>query len=201
VHRGFVVLATNVRGSTGYGRYYAGLDDVRLRPDSVTDLAHAHRYLVEERIAEPNRIAVMGGSYGGFMVLAALTRFPDLWAAGVEFYGVANFITMLQTTGPWRRKHRSAEYGDLERDRDFLIEISPINHVDRIVAPLFVAQGMTDPRVPPSESEQVVESLKHRNRPVEYLTFPDEGHGFVKLKNRIAVYTRVAAFLEKHLQD
>ncbi|MBI1775272.1 MAG: S9 family peptidase [Proteobacteria bacterium] len=199
VHRGFVVLATNVRGSTGYGRHYAGLDDIRLRPDSVTDLAYAHRYLVEAQIAQAKRIAVMGGSYGGFMVLAAVTRFPDLWAAGVEFYGVANFITMLQTTGPWRRKHRSAEYGDLNRDRDFLTEISPINHIDRILAPLFVAQGLTDPRVPPSESEQVVAGLKNRNRPVEYLTFPDEGHGFVKLKNRITVYSRVAGFLDKHL--
>ena len=128
------MLAPNVRGSTGYGYTYQSLDDVRLRMDSVADLRHAVRWLREQGIADPRRIAVMGGSYGGFMVLAALTTYPDLWAAGVDIVGIANFVTFLENTGPWRRKLREAEYGSLEHDRDFLEAISPIHHVDRITA-------------------------------------------------------------------
>lgn len=199
VQRGYAVLATNVRGSSGYGRSYMALDDVRLRMDSVKDLRHAALWLQNRADINSRRIAVMGGSYGGFMVLAAVSHYPDLWAAAVDFYGVVNFQTLLANTGPWRRKHRAAEYGDPVKDAEFLRRISPIHHADNITAPLFVAQGLRDPRVPPSESEQIVNSLRARGRPVEYLTFADEGHGFVKRANRIAVYQAVAAFLDRHL--
>jgi dipeptidyl aminopeptidase/acylaminoacyl peptidase len=197
IARGYAVMATNVRGSSGYGRAYLALDDVRKRPDSVADLAHAHRWLGQQGDIDGRRIAVMGGSYGGFMVLAAITRYPELWAAAVDFYGIANWLTMLANTGPWRRKQRAKEYGDPERDRDFLIELSPLTHVNEIRCPLLVAQGMTDPRVPPSESEQIVAAVKARNVPCEYVTFADEGHGFVKLKNRLTVYGAVADFLDR----
>ena len=197
IARGYAVMATNVRGSSGYGRAYLALDDVRKRPDTVTDLAHANAWLSRHPDIDGRRIAVMGQSYGGFMVLAAITMYPDLWAAGVDFYGIANWLTMLANTGPWRRKQRAKEYGDPEQDRDFLIGLSPLTHVNEIKCPLLVAQGLTDPRVPPSESEQIVKAVKARNVPCEYVTFPDEGHGFVKLHNRLTVHGAVADFLDR----
>ena len=198
---GYAVFVPNVRGSTGYGYEYQSLDDVRLRMDSVADLQHAVYYLRESGIANPHRIAIMGGSYGGFMVLSALTTYPDLWAAGVDIVGVANFVTFLENTGPWRRKNRESEYGSLENDREFLEKISPINSIDRITAPLFVVHGANDPRVPVGEAEQVVAALRKRNVPVEYLRFADEGHGLIKRANRLVAYPAIARFLDEHVKD
>jgi dipeptidyl aminopeptidase/acylaminoacyl peptidase len=198
---GFAVLAPNVRGSSGYGKTYVHLDDVRLRMDSVADLAHAVYWLRQTGRVDPQRIAVYGGSYGGFMVLAALANYPDLWAAGVDLVGVANFVTFLQNTGPWRRHLREAEYGSLEHDRDFLEEISPINKVDRIRAPLLVIHGANDPRVPIGEAEQMVAKLRSLGRTVEFLRLEDEGHQIAKLKNKLLVYPLVADFLQRHLMD
>ena len=198
--RGYAVFVPNVRGSTGYGYEYQSLDDVRLRMDSVKDLRYAVRWLSESGIADPKRIAVFGGSYGGFMVLSAVTTYPDLWAAGVDIVGIANFVTFLENTGPWRRKLRESEYGSLENDRAFLEEISPIRSVDKITAPLFVVHGANDPRVPIGEAEQIVAALKRRNVPVEYLRFEDEGHGIVKRANRLVVYPAIARFLDKHMK-
>jgi dipeptidyl aminopeptidase/acylaminoacyl peptidase len=201
VARGYGVLKPNVRGSTGYGYHYQSLDDVRLRMDSVADLQHAALWLAASGTADPRRIAVMGGSYGGFMVLAALTTYPDLWAAGVDIVGIANFVTFLENTGPWRRKLREAEYGSLEHDRDFLVSISPLHHVDRITAPLFVVHGANDPRVPVGEAEQIVAALRARGLPVEYLRFEDEGHGLIKRANRLVAYPAIARFLDKHVRN
>ena len=201
VARGYAVLKPNVRGSTGYGYEYQSLDDVRLRMDSVADLQHAVFWLRESGIADSKRIAVMGGSYGGFMVLSAITTYPDLWAAAVDIVGIANFVTFLENTGPWRRKLREAEYGSLERDREFLEQISPIRHVDRIVAPLFVVHGANDPRVPVGEAEQVVAALRSRNVPVEYMRFEDEGHGLVKRANRLVAYPAIARFLDAYMDQ
>ncbi len=198
---GYGVLAPNVRGSTGYGYEYQSLDDVRLRMDSVADLQYAVTWLSESGVADPRRIAVMGGSYGGFMVLSAVTTYPGLWAAGVDIVGIANFVTFLENTGPWRRKLREAEYGSLENDRDFLERISPIRAVDRIVAPLFVVHGANDPRVPVGEAEQIVTALRSRNVPVEYLRFEDEGHGLVKRANRLIAYPAIARFLDEHVRN
>ncbi|MBC8446904.1 MAG: S9 family peptidase [Chloroflexi bacterium] len=199
IHRGYAVLAPNVRGSTGYGLTYTHLDDVEKRMDSVADLAYAALWLAESGVADPQRIGVMGGSYGGFMVLAALTAYPDLWAAGVDIVGIANFVTFLENTGPWRRHLREAEYGSLAHDRALLESISPLHHVDKIRAPLLVIHGANDPRVPIGEAEQIVEALRARSVPVEYLRYEDEGHGLVKLKNRLDAYPRVAEFLDRHL--
>ena len=201
VGSGFAVLATNVRGSTGYGHEYQSLDDVRLRMDSVADLPPAARWLAEQGIADAKRIAVMGRSYGGFMVLAAITSYPEVWAASVELVGIANFVTFLERTGPWRRKLREAEYGSLEHDRDFLEEISPIHKVDRIVAPLFVSHGANDPRVPIGETEQIVAALRRRNVPVEYLRFEDEGHQYTKRATNLIVYPAIVRFLDKYLRE
>ncbi len=198
-HRGYGVLATNVRGSTGYGTSFSHLDDVEHRMDAVADLQYAVHWLTDAGGADPDRIAVMGGSYGGFMVLAALTTYPHLWAAGVDIVGIANFVTFLENTGPWRRHLREAEYGSLERDRELLTAISPIHKVDRITAPVMVIHGANDPRVPVSEAEQIVERLRARNHPVAYLRYEDEGHGLVKLANKLDAYPRIADFLARHL--
>ncbi len=196
VAQGYAVLEPNVRGSTGYGYAYQSLDDVRQRMDSVADLQHAALWLQKSGIAEPQRIVVMGGSYGGFMVLSAVTTFPHLWAAAVDIVGIANFVTFLENTGPWRRKLRESEYGSLAHDRDFLESISPIRHVEDITAPLFVIHGANDPRVPIGEAEQIVAALRARGVPVEYLRFEDEGHGLSKRANKLVAYPAVARFLE-----
>lgn len=176
-----------------------GLDDVRKRMDSVRDIREGVRWLRENRHVKPEQFAVMGGSYGGFMVLANLAEYPDLWAAGVCRVGIANFISFLENTGPWRRNVREAEYGSLDEDRDFLRRISPTSNADRIQAPLMVIHGENDPRVPVEEAERIVESLKGRQVPVEKLIFPDEGHGIARRENRIRAYRNVDRFLRRHV--
>jgi dipeptidyl aminopeptidase/acylaminoacyl peptidase len=201
VSTGYAVLAPNVRGSTGYGKTYVHLDNVEKRLDSVADLAQAVYWLHKQSGVEAKRIAVYGGSYGGFMVLAALTTYPDLWAAGVDIVGISNFVTFLENTGAYRRSAREAEYGSLEHNREFLTRISPIHHVDKIRAPLMVIHGANDPRVPLGEAEQMVKALRAREVPVEFLVYADEGHGLVKLDNKLDAYAKIAAFLDRHLSQ
>jgi dipeptidyl aminopeptidase/acylaminoacyl peptidase len=198
LHRGYAVFFPNVRGSTGYGKAYTHLDDVELRMDSVKDLAHAAYWLREKG---HQRVAVMGGSYGGFMVLAALTEYPELWTAGVDIVGVANLVTFLDNTGSYRRALREVEYGSLSRDRDFLESISPIHKAENIEAPLMVIHGKNDPRVPIGEAEQIVEKVRKNGGTVEYLLYEDEGHGLAKLKNRLDAYPKIATFLDEHLDQ
>jgi dipeptidyl aminopeptidase/acylaminoacyl peptidase len=198
VSRGYAVFEPNVRGSSGYGKEYTHLDDVRDRMDSVQDVRAAVDWLHGQPAVDPDRIVALGGSYGGFMVLAALTEYPDLWAAGVDVVGIANFVTFLENTGVWRRELREAEYGSLKDDRAFLESISPINNIDAIAAPLFVLHGANDPRVPVGEAEQIAEEASE-HVPVEKLVFEDEGHGISKLENRVEAYTRVVEFLDEHV--
>jgi dipeptidyl aminopeptidase/acylaminoacyl peptidase len=199
VHRGYVVLTPNVRGSTGYGKAYAHLDDVELRMDSVADAKAAAEYLAASGLAHPRRIAAMGQSYGGFMVLASLCTYPETWAAGVDLYGIADFVTFLQNTHPHRRAHREAEYGSLARDRAVLERISPLRLAGSIRAPLMAVHGEKDPRVPIGETDQIVAALQARGIPTEFVRLPDEGHGIVKLPNRLRVWPAVADFLDRHL--
>ncbi|MDL5361849.1 S9 family peptidase [Halalkalicoccus sp. NIPERK01] len=196
--RGYAYFEPNVRGSSGYGREYTHLDDVERRMDSVADIRAGVEWLHERSEIDPNRVVALGGSYGGFMVLAALTQYPDLWAAGIDIVGIANFVTFLENTGDWRRELREAEYGSLEHDREFLESVSPINTIDSIEAPLFVLHGENDPRVPVGEAEQIAERASE-HVPVETLIFEDEGHGFTKLENRIEAYTKIAAFLDEYV--
>ncbi|WP_336345538.1 S9 family peptidase [Halalkalicoccus ordinarius] len=196
--RGYAYFEPNVRGSSGYGREYTHLDDVEKRMDSVADIEAGVEWLHDHPLVDDDRIVAMGGSYGGFMVLAAMTEYPELWAAGIDVVGIANFVTFLENTGDWRRELREAEYGSLEEDREFLESISPINTVDRIEAPLFVLHGANDPRVPVGEAEQIADRAAE-HVPVETLIFEDEGHGFTKLENRIEAYTRIADFLDRHV--
>jgi dipeptidyl aminopeptidase/acylaminoacyl peptidase len=199
VGRGFVVVVPNVRGSAGYGREYLHADDVEKRLDSVKDLAAVARWTKAQPGVDPGAVGVLGGSYGGYMVLAALTEFPDEFAAGVSIVGIANFVTFLERTGAWRRALREAEYGSLEKDRALLEAISPLAKADRITAPLMLIQGANDPRVPASEAEQMAAAIRARGGKVEYLLYADEGHGLSKLANRLDAYPKMAAFLEKYL--
>jgi dipeptidyl aminopeptidase/acylaminoacyl peptidase len=201
IRSGYAVFEPNVRGSSGYGSEYTHLDDVEKRMDSVKDLRAGADWLADHPAVDLDRIAVMGGSYGGFMTLAAMTEYPDLWAAGVDVVGIANFVTFLENTGEWRRELREVEYGSLVEDREFLESISPINRVDRISAPLFVIHGENDPRVPVGEAHQIVEEAREQGVPVRELIFEDEGHGVSKLENRIETYTAVVEFLDEHVRN
>jgi dipeptidyl aminopeptidase/acylaminoacyl peptidase len=198
--RGYAILAPNVRGSTGYGKTYTHLDDVRKREDSVKDLAAAVEWLKTSGGADSRRIAVMGGSYGGYMTLAAVTLYPDLWAAAVDTVGIANFESFLKNTSGYRRKLREVEYGSLEHDLDFLRSISPLAKVERVKSPLMIIAGKNDPRVPYTEAEQMVKALRDRNAVIEYKLFEDEGHGVAKLSNRLIVYPLMVDFLDRYMK-
>ncbi len=200
LNRGYAIFAPNVRGSSGYGTRFMNLDNVRKRMDSVKDLAHGAFWLRDSGRVDPRRMAVYGGSYGGFMVLAAITNYPDLYAAAIDVVGIANFVSFLENTGAYRRAAREAEYGSLAHDREFLRSISPIHQVDKIRTPLLVIHGANDPRVPVGEAEQIVAALRARAVPVEYLRYDDEGHGLVKLSNRLDAYPKMASFLDRHLK-
>ncbi len=197
--QGYALLVPNVRGSTGYGREYMMLDDVERRMDSVADLKAVVEWLHGRPEIAADRIAIYGRSYGGFMVLAALTEYPDLFAAGVDIVGIADWVTFLERTSPWRRAHREREYGSLAQHRDFLRRISPLHKAERIRAPLLVQAGDNDPRVPLYESQQIAERVSASGGTVEFVHYADEGHMFSKLENRIDSFTQMAEFLRRHI--
>jgi dipeptidyl aminopeptidase/acylaminoacyl peptidase len=196
---GYAVAAPNVRGSTGYGKRYEHLDDIEKRLDSVRDLVGLKDWLEREGRFDTDRVVLYGGSYGGYMVLAGLAFHPEHWAAGVDIVGISSLVTFLENTSEWRRAFREREYGYLDRDREFLVQASPMTHVDRIRAPLFVIHGANDPRVPLGEAEQLHRVLTEKGIPCELLVYDDEGHGLAKLHNRLDAYPRAAAFLERVL--
>jgi dipeptidyl aminopeptidase/acylaminoacyl peptidase len=197
---GYAVAAPNVRGSTGYGKTFAHLDDKDKREDSVRDLSEVGKFLAARPDVDSTRIALYGGSYGGYMVLAGLTLYPDQWAAGVDIVGIANFRTFLEQTADYRRATREAEYGSLAKDGALLDKISPIHKLDRIKAPLMVIHGSRDPRVPIGEARQVAEGLQKRGLPVQLMTFEDEGHGLAKRANRLVAYPAIVKFLDEHVR-
>jgi dipeptidyl aminopeptidase/acylaminoacyl peptidase len=195
---GVDVLVPNVRGSAGYGKRWYSLDDVDLRLHSVADLAAIHAWLPDVGL-DPSRSVLWGGSYGGYMVLAGVTMQPDLWAGGVDIVGMSSLVTFLENTSGYRRAYREREYGWLERDRDFLVEASPITHLEHLRAPLFVIHGANDPRVPLSEAEQIKAALDERGVECELKVYPDEGHGLAKRANRLDAYPAAFAFLDRVL--
>jgi dipeptidyl aminopeptidase/acylaminoacyl peptidase len=199
VARGISVFASNVRGSAGFGKEFVNMDNGPLRWNAVKDIRACADFLIRERIADPKRLGIMGGSYGGYMAMAGLTEYPDLFAAGANLFGVVNFETFFAETEPWMAAISKVEYGDPETQADMLRELSPINKVDRVKAPVIVLHGANDTNVPVVEAEQVVENLKQRGVPVEYILFPDEGHGFRKTKNRITSTVALVRWFEKHL--
>jgi len=198
---GVAVLEPNVRGSRGYGKTFLTLDDGRLREDSVRDMAGAIDWIAAQPRLDAQRVLVIGGSYGGYMALAASGRLADRIAGAVSVVGISNFVSFLENTESYRRDLRRAEYGD-ERDpamRAFLQSISPLNLADDIRKPLFVVQGRNDPRVPWTESEQIVRRLQARGLPVWYLLADNEGHGFARRENADFYFAALARFIEQTL--
>ena len=200
--RGLAVLQMNFRGSTGYGRAFweAGFKEWgRSMQDDVTD---GVLWLVEQGIADPKRVGIYGASYGGYAVLAGLAFTPDLYACGVDYVGVSNIFTLLETIPPYWELGRQMLYekiGHPEKDKELLEAASPVFHADRITAPLFVAQGANDPRVKKAESDQIVEALRSRGIEVEYMVKENEGHGFRNEENRFDFYRAMERFLATHL--
>jgi dipeptidyl aminopeptidase/acylaminoacyl peptidase len=195
---GYTVIVPNVRGSVGYGKRWYSLDDVRLRLDSVADLASIHTYLSSLGL-DPRRSALWGGSYGGYMVLAGVAFQPNLWAAGVDIVGISSLVTFLENTAAYRRGVREREYGSLEVDHEFLEMASPLTRINDIEAPLFVIHGANDPRVPVSEAHQLHTALTGNGVECELLIYGDEGHGLAKRANRLDAYPKAFAFLARHL--
>lgn len=198
---GIAVLTPNVRGSSGYGKEYLGLDNGFRREDSVKDIGALLDWIAAQPELDAGRVAVMGGSYGGYMVLASMVHYNDRLRAGIDVVGISNFVTFLRNTKDYRRDLRRVEYGD-ERDpemRRFLEEISPTRHAAKITRPLLIAQGLNDPRVPASESEQMVAEIRRNGNQVWYVLANDEGHGFRKKTNRDYYQAAVVYFLEKFL--
>jgi dipeptidyl aminopeptidase/acylaminoacyl peptidase len=195
LERGWTVLAPNLRGSTGYGRVYASLDDGAGRVDVFADLAALGGWLGARDEVEPAQVALVGQSYGGFVTLAGLARYPEFWCGGVAFYGMADLRTFLRDTAAYRRAHRIAEYGDPTADAELLAELSPLGRADAIRAPVLLAHGLEDPRVASFESRQMAAALEARGQPVEHIEVAAEGHGFAKRANRIEVWRRALAFL------
>ncbi len=198
---GAAVIAPNVRGSFGYGNDYLSLDDGMKREDAVKDIGALLEWVAIQPQLDASRVAVYGGSYGGYMVLAAAVHYSDKLQAAVDVVGISNFVSFLENTQDYRRDLRRQEYGD-ERDpemRAFLQSISPLNHVEKIAVPLLVVQGQNDPRVPVTESEQIVTALRRRGQPVWYMNALNEGHGYERKENRDAYQQAALLFLQRYL--
>lgn len=198
---GIAVLTPNVRGSSGYGKSYLLLDNGFKREDSVKDIGALLDWVGKQPELDASRVAVIGGSYGGYMVLASMTHYNERLRAGIDIVGISNFLTFLTNTKDYRRDLRRAEYGD-DRDpqmRTFLESISPLAHARKITRPMLIAQGANDPRVPQDEAEQMVRSMRAQGGDVWYLLAKDEGHGFAKKANRDYYQNAVILFLQKHL--
>jgi Dipeptidyl aminopeptidases/acylaminoacyl-peptidases len=199
---GIAILDLNFRGSTGYGKTFARLDNQRLRPNAVRDVADAMAWLAEDGRVDASRAAIMGGSYGGYMTNAAVGEFPELFDAGVSFVGVSDWVRALEEASPALKASDRLEYGDITDpdDRAFFRSISPIENVDAIRTPMLFSHGVNDPRDPVTESDRMVRAIRENGIDVVYLRWPDEGHSIRKLGNRIAAYRAVVAFLEDKLE-
>ena len=198
--RGIAVFAPNGRGSSGFGKKFVNLDNGALRENGVKDIKATVDYVVKSGVADPKRIGIMGGSYGGYMVMAGLTEYPELFAAGANLFGITNFETFFKHTQPWMAAISKIEYGNPATEAEMLRKLSPIHRIDRIKAPTIVLHGANDTNVPVIEAEQVVENLKRRGVPVEYVLFSDEGHGWRKTPNRIRSAVSIVKFFETHLK-
>ena len=201
VHNGIALVVPNIHGSTGYGRAW----QVAIHKDwggiDLRDLRAVSEWMTKQADFDQKRLAVYGGSYGGFATLMCVTRIPDLWRCAVDVFGVANLITMLENAQPNWRRFLARWIGDAERDRDKLVERSPITHIENVRCPMLILQGENDPRVPQEESDQVVGRLRALGRRVEYVVYPGEGHGFTKRANAEDAYSRIVKFLTRELLE
>lgn len=201
-NRGYAVLQMNFRGSTGYGKEFwlkGAKEWGKKMQDDITD---GVQWLITEGIADPKRVAIYGGSYGGYATLAGVAFSPDLYCCAVDYVGVSNMFTFMKTIPPYWEPYKAMFYelvGDPVKDSALLAEVSPAFHADKIKAPLFIAQGANDPRVNKAESDQMVEALKKRGIEVEYMVKDDEGHGFANEKNSIDFYKAMESFFARHL--
>ncbi|MEG4090017.1 S9 family peptidase [Microcoleus sp. Pol12B4] len=201
-NRGYAVLQINFRGSTGYGKAFLNAGNREWAAKMHDDLLDGVNWLVETGIAQQDKIAIMGGSYGGYAALVGLTFSPDVFACAVDIVGPSNLITLLQTIPPYWEPRKASLYhrvGNLETEPEFLKSISPLSFVDRIQKPLLIAQGANDPRVKLAESEQIVNAMKQAGKPVEYVLYTDEGHGFARPENRLHFFAIAEEFLAKYL--
>jgi dipeptidyl aminopeptidase/acylaminoacyl peptidase len=203
-NRGYAVLNVNFRGSTGFGKKFINAGDMEWGGKMHDDLVDAVQWAISEKIADPNRIAIIGGSYGGYATLVGLTFTPELFACGVDICGPSNLVTFMNSIPPYwvpmieLFKKRVGDH-TTEEGRQFLLSRSPLTYVDRIRKPLLIGQGANDPRVKQSESDQIVQTMQAKNIPVTYVLFPDEGHGFVRPENRLAFFAVAEVFLAQHL--
>jgi dipeptidyl aminopeptidase/acylaminoacyl peptidase len=202
-NHGYVILAVNNRGSTGYGKSFYIADDRKHGREPLWDCIEAKKYLASLDYVDPDKIGILGGSYGGYMALAALTLKPEEFAVGVDLFGISNWVRTLESVPPYWEGYREALYAEIghpEKDRDMLLTISPLFHADRIVRPLMVLQGANDRRVIKQESDDIVAAVRKNKGTVEYIVFDDEGHGFAKKANQIKGYGAVLTFLNKYLR-
>jgi dipeptidyl aminopeptidase/acylaminoacyl peptidase len=197
---GIAVFAPNVRGSAGFGKKFVNLDNGPLRFNAIRDIKSSVDFVVGQKLADPRRIGIMGGSYGGYMTMAGLTQYPDLFAAGADLYGIVNFETFFEHTEPWMAATSTVEYGDPKTQRDLLRQLSPVHRLDRVKAPVLVLHGANDTNVPVVEAEQVVKALQGRGVPVKYVLFPDEGHGWRKTATQIRSNVLVVEWFRQHLR-
>jgi len=198
---GIAVFAPNVRGSTGFGKRFVNLDNGELRVNAVKDIQSSADYLVANKIGDPKRLGVMGGSYGGYMTMAGLTQYPDLFKAGADLFGIVNFETFFANTEPWMAAISTIEYGDPKTQAAMLRQLSPINKLDQVRAATNVLHGANDTNVPVVGAEQVVNNLKQRAVPVQHVLFPDEGHGWRKVNNRIRSTVEITLWFVKYLKE
>jgi dipeptidyl aminopeptidase/acylaminoacyl peptidase len=201
-NRGYAVLQVNYRASTGFGKKFLHLGDKQWGGTMQDDLTDAVKWAISQGIADPKRVAIMGGSYGGYATLAGLAFTPDLYECGVDIVGPSNLKTLLASIPPyWStiRKTFDVRMGEVDKDSVLNHKCSPLFHVDKIKAPLLIGQGQNDPRVNVRESEQIVAAMRAKNLPVEYIVYADEGHGFARPENRMDFYGRAEMFLSKQL--
>ena len=203
VNHGYVVFDINNRGSTGYGKTFFAMDDRKHGEADLGDVVASKSMLSATGYVDASAIGIIGGSYGGYMVLAALTLQPDAFRVGVDLFGISNWVRTLESIPPWWESFREALYaemGDPKVDGERLRRISPLFNASKIKVPLMVLQGANDPRVLKVESDEIVEAARKNGVPTEYIVFPDEGHGFVKKENEIRGYTAILEFLDKYLK-
>ena len=198
--QGIAVFAPNVRGSSGFGRTFVNADNQGKRLNVLRDVKSCVDFVVGSGLADPRRVGIMGGAYGGWVTMAALTAYPDAFAAGVNLFGIVNFLSFFAETEPWMAEISKAEYGDPALQAELLKNLSPLFKLEWVKAPVLVLHGKNDTNVPLVEATQVVEELRTRKVPFEFLLFPDEGHGFRKLPNRIRAATAVTRWFATHLR-
>ena len=205
VNHGYAVLAVNNRGSSGYGKTFYQMDDLNHGDKDLKDCVEGKNWLAKQPEIDGEKIGIIGGSYGGYMTMAALTYTPEEFDVGVNLYGVTNWIRTLKSIPPWWESFKDALYKELgdphSADSVRLKQISPLFHTDNVTKPLIVLQGSQDPRVLQAESDEIVAGVRKNGVPVEYVLFEDEGHGFVKKENQITAYSKILEFLDEYLKE